>query len=375
MRDLNWNLQHKVKTMPVRKKFGPLGYSLWLDSLTRDLLYSGKLKTYLEKRSVSGLEFNPVHFQMALKNSKIYDAAILNTLMIETSGEELLYEIVLEDLKLAADLLRPIYDRSEGRDGWASLEVSPLLAFNTAAILSSAEKLYSRARRPNLFIKVPGTQEGLSAVEEAIFMGIPVNVTLLFSWGHYQLAANAFMRGLERRIDAGLKPNVYSIASILIGAWDTGFAGREPQSLAGQLGLAVAKRSYKALTEVLSSPRWKCMSDAGAKPQRILWSGIGAGRSAADTFYINALTAPFLACSLSEEVLIEMAGEACPCEMLPADGGNCDSVLARFALAGIDVEALADQLQQDSIDSLIKSWIELMNVIASKSAALWQLRQ
>ena len=252
-----------------------LGQSLWLDNITRNLLKTGVLRRYIDELSVTGLTSNPTIFDHAIKNSSDYDDAIKSKLAEGKSGEKLFFELALEDLTQAADLFRPVYDRTCGVDGWVSLEVSPLLAHDTKSTIAVAKDLHARARRPNLLIKIPGTPEGLPAIEEAIFAGVPVNVTLLFSDDQYLAAADAFMRGIERRIEAGLQPDVGSVASIFISRWDVAVAGKVPEALNNQLGIAVAKRTYKAYLDLLSSPRWMRAYNAGARPQRLLWASTG----------------------------------------------------------------------------------------------------
>jgi transaldolase len=348
-----------------------LGQSIWLDNITRDLLNSGTLKRYIDELSVTGLTSNPTIFDHAIKNSTAYDAAIREKLSRGKSGEALFFEIALEDITRAASLFRPVYDRTDGVDGWVSLEVSPLLAYNTASTLAAAKDLYARAGRPNLFIKIPGTKEGLPAIEEAIFAGIPINVTLLFSREHYVSAAEAFLRGIERRIDAGLKPGVGSVASVFISRWDSAVMGNVPDSLRDQLGIAIAKRTYKAYRQLLASPRWQRVFNAGARPQRLLWASTGTkDPKASDVLYIKALAAPLTVNTMPEGTLKALADHGELGTILPADGGDCEEVLAQFAKAGIDVDALAAQLQDEGAKSFVKSWNELMAVITSKSAAL-----
>ena len=348
-----------------------LGQSLWLDNITRDLLDNGTLKRYIDELSVTGLTSNPTIFDQAIKNSTAYDAAIRQKLKEGKSGEELFFELALEDLTRAADLFRPIYDRTDGVDGWVSLEVSPLLAYDTASTLAAAKELYARAGRPNLFIKIPGTTEGLPAIEEAIFAGVPINVTLLFSREHYLAAAEAFLRGIERRIEAGLKPEVGSVASVFISRWDAAVMGKVPEALRNRLGIAIAQRTYKACRTLLSSPRWQRVYNAGARPQRLLWASTGTkDPEASDILYIKALAAPFTVNTMPEGTLKALAEHSELGALLPADGGDCEEVLAQFARAGIDVDALAAQLQDEGAKSFVKSWHELMAVIASKSAAL-----
>ena len=261
--------------MKATQRLHDLGQSLWLDNITRDLLDSGTLQRYIDELSVTGLTSNPTIFDQAIKHSTAYDTAIRQKLAEGKSGEELFFELALEDLTRAADLFRPIYDRTDGVDGWVSLEVSPLLAYDTASTLAAAKDLFARAGRPNLFIKIPGTTAGLPAIEEAIVAGVPINVTLLFSREHYLAAAEAFLRGIERRIDAGLNPNVGSVASVFISRWDAAVMGKVPAALRNQLGIAMARRTYKVYRTLLISPRWQRVYNAGARPQRLLWASTG----------------------------------------------------------------------------------------------------
>jgi transaldolase len=347
------------------------GQSLWLDNITRDLLETGTLARYVGELSVTGLTSNPTIFDHAIKNSAAYDAAIRKKVREGKSGEELFFELALEDLMRAADLFRPIWDRTDGVDGWVSLEVSPLLAHDTASTMAAAKALHARAGRPNLLIKIPGTKEGLPAIEEAIFAGIPINVTLLFSREQYLAAADAFLRGIERRLAAGLQPEVGSVASVFISRWDAAVKDRVPQELRNQLGIAIAKRTYKAYRDLLGSQRWQRVFNAGARPQRLLWASTGTkDPSASDVLYIRALAAPFTVNTMPESTLKALADHGALGEMLPADGGDSDQVLTRFARAGVDVDALASQLQDEGAKSFVNSWRELMDVITGKSADL-----
>jgi transaldolase len=348
-----------------------LGQSLWLDNITRDLLDSGTLKQYINDLSVTGLTSNPTIFDHAIKNSAAYDAAISRKLAKRESSEALFFDLALEDLTRAADLFRPIYDETNGVDGWVSLEVSPLLAHDAASTLAAARDLFARAGRPNLLIKIPGTKEGLPAIEEAIFAGIPVNVTLLFSREQYLAAAEAFLRGIERRIDADLNPNVGSVASVFVSRWDAAVVSKTPDELHNQLGIAIAKRTYKAARTLLGSPRWARVYNLGARPQRLLWASTGTkDPKASDILYIKSLAAPFTVNTMPEGTLKALAAHTELGELLPADGGNCEEVIAQFTKAGIDVDALAAQLQDEGAESFVKSWSDLMEVISSKNAAL-----
>ena len=349
-----------------------LGQSIWLDNITRDLLDSGTLKRYIDELSVTGLTSNPTIFDHAIKNSSAYDAAIREKLRKGKIRRRISSSSWPSRTSPGPPTqFRPIHDRTNGVDGWVSLEVSPLLAHDTASTLRAAKDLYARAARPNLFIKIPGTKEGLPAIEESIFAGIPVNVTLLFSREQYLAAAEAFLRGVERRIDAGLNPNVGSVASVFVSRWDTAVAGKVPEALRNQLGIAIAKRTYKAYRDLLSSPRWQRVYNAGARPQRLLWASTGTkDPHASDILYVKALAAPFTVNTMPEGTLNALAEHTELGSILPADGGDCEEVLAQFAKAGIDIDALAAQLQDDGAKSFVKSWNELMGVIESKSAAV-----
>jgi transaldolase len=357
--------------MKATQQLHDLGQSIWLDNITRDLLTEGTLKRYVDELSVTGLTSNPTIFDHAIKNSTSYDAAIREKLKQGRSGEKLFFELALDDLTRAADLFRPIHDRTNAVDGWVSLEVSPLLAHDTASTLAAAKELHTTAGRPNLLIKIPGTKEGLPAIEEAIFAGIPINVTLLFSREHYVAAAEAFLRGIERRIAGGLNPDIGSVASVFISRWDAAVIDKVPHALRGRLGIAIAKRTYKAYRALLGSPRWQRVYNAGARPQRLLWASTGTkDPEASDVLYVKALAAPFTINTMPEQTLKALADHGELGDILPADGGDCEEALAEFAKAGIDIDALATRLQDEGAASFVKSWDELMAVIASKSTAL-----
>jgi transaldolase len=357
--------------MKPTQKLHNLGQSLWLDNITRDLLDGGTLKRYIDELSVTGLTSNPTIFDHAIKNSAAYDGAIREELAKGKAGEALFFDLALQDLMRAADLFRPVHDRTNGVDGWVSLEVSPLLAHDTGRTIAAAKELSARAGRPNLFIKIPGTQEGLPAIEEAIFAGIAVNVTLLFSRGQYVAAAEAYLRGIERRIAAGLNPQAGSVASMFISRWDAAVAGKVPEAMNNRLGIAMAGRIYKAYVDLLRDPRWLRAYNAGARPQRLLWASTGSkDPKASDILYIQALASPFTVNTMPEGTLKAFADHGDPGPMMAPDGGNCEAVLAEFAKAGINVDELAAQLQDDGAKSFVKSWNELLAVIASKSDAL-----
>lgn len=357
--------------MKATQTLHDLGQSLWLDNITRGLLTSGTLRRYVQDFSVTGLTSNPTIFDHALKSGHDYDDAIRQQSKEGKSGEALFFELALEDLRQAADLFRPIHDQTNGVDGWVSLEVSPLLAHDTAGTIASARQLHDRAGKPNLFIKIPGTKEGLPAIEESIFSGVPINVTLLFSREQYVAAAEAYLRGIERRIAARLNPDVGSVASLFISRWDVAVMGKTPETLRNQLGIAIAQRTYEAYRGVLNAPQWQRVFNAGARPQRLLWASTGTkDPNAYDLLYIHALAAPFTVNTIPEATLEALAdhGEIGP--ILPADGGNCEEVLTQFTRAGCDIDALAAQLQEDGAQSFVKSWKDLMECIASKSETL-----
>jgi transaldolase len=347
------------------------GQSLWLDNITRDILDNGTLKRYIDEWSITGLTSNPTIFDQAIKNSGTYDASIASKVKSGKSGEALFFELALEDLTRAADLFRPIHEKTNGVDGYVSLEVSPLLAYDTAKTIAAAKDLFARAKRPNLFIKIPGTKEGLHAVEEAIFSVVPINVTLLCSREHYLAAADAFLRGIERRIAAGLNPKVDSVASLFVSRWDVAVADKVPEKLRGQLGIAITKRTYKAAIDLLSSERWRRVYNFGARPQRPLWASTGTKDPKAPALlYVQALASPYTVNTMPEATLKALAAHGELSGLMPPDGGDCEEVLAEFGKAGIDIDALAARLQDEGAKSFVASWHDLMSVIASKSASL-----
>jgi len=357
--------------MKATARLHDLGQSLWLDNITRDLLESGTLARYIAELSVTGLTSNPTIFDHAIKGSSDYDAAIRSKLKSGKSGESLFFELALEDITRAADLFRPVHDRTRGVDGWVSLEVSPLLAHDTQTTLAAARDLSARAARPNVFIKIPGTKEGLPAIEEAIFAGVPVNVTLLFSREHYLAAADAYLRGVERRIAAGLSPDVGSVASLFVSRWDVAVAARVPPALVNRLGIAIGQRAYKAYCDLVASPRCRRVMNAGGRPQRLLFASTGTKDPvASDVMYVEALAAPFTVNTIPEGTLLAAGDHAKIGSETPADGGDCEAVLGEFKAAGVDVDALAAQLQDEGAKSFVNSWNELMGVLAAKSATL-----
>jgi transaldolase len=357
--------------MNSTKALHDLGQSLWLDNITRSLLQSGTLRRYIDEWSLTGLTSNPTIFNNAIGKSADYDDDIRKALKEGKDDEALFFDLAVADLTRAADLFRPIHDRTDGVDGWVSLEVSPLLAYDTAGTIESAKRLHAAAGRPNLYIKIPGTPEGLPAIEEAIFAGVPVNVTLLFSREHYLAAAEAYLKGVERRIEAGLNPAVASVASLFISRWDGAINDKVPDALRNHLGIAIGKRAYKAYCDLLETPRWHRAFNNGARAQRLLWASTGTKDSKLDPgYYVKAFASPFTVNTMPEPTLKAFAEHGEIGEILSPDGGDAEDVLARFAKAGIDVDALAAKLQKEGAEAFSKSWNELMKVIAGKGEAL-----
>ena len=354
--------------MTTTRQLHDLGQSLWLDNITRDLLDSGTLRRYIDDLSVTGLTSNPTIFDEAISKGTAYDAAIRKLALAGKSTEEIFIEVALDDLRRAADLFRPIYDATKGLDGWVSMEVSPLLADDTAGTIAAARQIYDKAVKPNLYVKIPGTPAGIPAIEEAIFLGIPINVTLLFSREHYLAAANAYVRGIERRVAAGLNPQVSSVASLFISRWDRGVAGRVPTDMNNRLGIAIGQRCYRAYRDLLTSARWKSLAAKGAVPQRLLWASTGMKDPAASsTLYIEAFAAPDTVDTMPEKTLLAFAESGSLKGVMDVDGGASEETLQRFAALGVDVDALAQTLQIDGAQAFVKSWNGLMQRIIEKS--------
>lgn len=348
------------------------GQSLWLDNITREMLDDGSLKRYIDTLSVTGLTSNPSIFDNAIGNTAAYDEAILSKAKAGLSGESLFNELALEDLRRAADLFRPVYDATEGVDGWVSMEVSPLLAADTQGTLAAARHIHDQAMRVNLFVKIPGTPEGIPAIEEAIFHGVPVNVTLLFSREHYLAAAEAYLRGLERRQAAGLSLDVASVASLFISRWDAAVAGKVPERLINKLGIAVGARTYRAYRTLLASERWKKLEAAGARPQRLLWASTGTkDPNASPILYIEALAVPNTVNTIPEKTLLALAAHTDELnhEMATASAAG-ETVLAAYEAAGVNIDALAERLQKEGAEAFVKSWQQLLQRIETKSESL-----
>jgi len=357
--------------MKATQRLHDLGQRLWLDNINRGLLTSGALRRYIKEFSVTGLTSNPTIFEHAIGNSDFYDAAIGNLARQGESGEELFFSLALEDLTQAADLLRPIHDASHGVDGWVSLEVSPLLADDTARTIHAAARQHAAAARPNLFIKIPGTPAGIPAIEESIFAGVPINVTLLFSREHYLAAAEAYLRGIERRVAAGLDPKVESVASLFVSRWDVAVKEEISPQYHNRLGIAIAMRTYKAYRELLASARWQNLAQAGAHPQRLLWASTGTKDPAApDTLYVQALGAPDTINTMPEKTLQAFVDHGHVGAALPADGGYAEAVLEEFRREGVDDVALAARLQREGTDAFAQSWHALLSRVGEKTSRL-----
>ena len=355
----------------ITEQLYQMGQSLWLDNITRGLLDSGTLRRYIDELSVTGLTSNPSIFNQAIKNSNFYDTAIAQKVKEGKAGEALFFELAIEDLTRAADLFRPIHERTNGVDGFVSLEVSPRLAYDTQSTLDAAQHLYAQAKCPNLFIKIPGTREGLPAIEEAIFAGVPINVTLLFSCEHYLAAADAYLRGVERRVEAGLNPRVESVASVFVSRWDGAVADKVPADLRNTLGIAIGERTYAAYCDLLASDRWRRLANCGAHMQRLLWASTSTKHdpAAPADLYVRALASPFTVNTMPEQTLLDFADRGTLGAALSPDAGVAEELLGKVAQIGIDVDALAAQLQQAGAAAFVKSWDELLTVLDAKAQA------
>ncbi len=355
---------------PNLQQLRDVGQSLWLDNITRELLDSGKFKRYLEEYGLTGLTSNPTIFDEAIGGGDAYDAGIREKHATGLDNEAIFLELALEDLRRAAELFLPAHRASDGVDGWVSMELSPLLANDTDSSIQAAARIHRQAACRNLYIKIPGTPEGVAAIEESIFNGVPINVTLLFSAQQYEAVAEAYMRGIERRIQAGQDPVVPSVASLFVSRWDKAVADKVPEGLRNRLGIAIAQRTYRAYRQMLASQRWLRLAQAGARPQRLLWASTGAkDPNAPDTLYITALAAPDTINTIPEKTLRAFADHGALRGAMAEDGADCGAILAQFAQAGIDIDALAAQLQQDGAKAFVKSWHDLLQRIDDKTRA------
>ena len=356
---------------PRLQQLQAVGQSLWLDNITREMLGNGGLARCISELSITGLTSNPTIFEHAIGAGSFYDEQLADLARQGQSGEELFFNLALQDLGRAADLFRPIHDATQGVDGWVSLEVSPLIINDSIRTIQAAARLHAAAVRPNLYIKIPGTPAGVEAIEESIFAGVPINVTLLFSREHYLAAAEAYLRGIERRIAAGRDPKVDSVASLFVSRWDVAVKEEISPQYHNRLGIAIAMRTYKAYRDLLASPRWQKLAQAGARPQRLLWASTGTKDPAApDTLYVEALAAPDTVDTIPEKTLQAFADHGKVGAVLPADGGYAEAVIEEFRREGVDDDALAAQLQQEGADAFSKSWTGLLARIREKVSQL-----
>ena len=356
--------------MNAAEQLHGLQQSLWLDNITREILNNGTLRRYVTEFAITGLTSNPTIFDEAIGGTSAYDEAIAKKRHAGMAGEALFMDLALEDLRRAADIFKPVHAATAGVDGWVSMEVSPLLADDTKSTIEAALRIQRQAARDNLYVKIPGTAAGVPAIEEAIFRGVPINVTLLFSREHYLAAAGAYLKGIERRIAAGLDPKVFSVASLFVSRWDRAVADKVPAALRNKLGIAISQRTYRAYRELLDSARWQKLAAQGAQPQRLLWASTGVkDPSASPNLYVEALAAPATINTMPEKTLLAFAASGKLAGTMSADGGDADKVLQQFAAAGIDINQLAATLQQDGAKSFVKSWEELLRRIADKSGA------
>jgi len=357
--------------MKATQQLHDLGQSIWLDNITRTMLDDGTLARYIADYSVTGLTSNPSIFEAAMAEGEAYDDGIRTKSATGLSGEALFTELALEDLRRAAALFKGIFDATGQVDGWVSMEVSPLLAADTEGTLAAARQIHEQGKCDNLFIKIPGTPEGVPAIEEAIFAGIPINVTLLFSREQYLAVAEAYMRGIERRIAAGLDPKVGSVASVFVSRWDVASNKQLPAELHNKLGIAIIQQTYRAYRELLASPRWQKLAAAGAQPQRLLVASTGTkDPNASDTLYISALAAPDTIDTMPEKTLLALADHGQLNGVMPEDGGDADAIVGKIAAAGVDIDALALKLQQDGAQAFVKSWHQLLQRLADKVGSL-----
>ena len=356
--------------MNAAEKLHGLQQSLWLDNITREILNNGTLQRYVTDFAITGLTSNPTIFDEAIGGTSAYDEAIAKKRQAGLSDEALFMELALEDLRRAADIFKPVHAATAGVDGWVSMEVSPLLADDTKNTIEAAQRIQRQGGRDNLYVKIPGTAAGVPAIEEAIFRGVPINVTLLFSREQYLAAAGAYLKGIERRLAAGLDPKVFSVASLFVSRWDRAVADKVPANLRNKLGIAISQRTYRAYRELLGSARWQKLAAQGAQPQRLLWASTGVkDPSASPNLYVEALAAPATINTMPEKTPLAFAASGKLAGTMSADGGDAEKVLQQFAAAGIDIDRLAATLQQDGARSFVKSWEELLGRIAEKSGA------
>jgi transaldolase len=343
-----------------------LGQSLWLDNITRAMLDNGEIQRYIDTYSVRGLTSNPSIFDKAIASGD-YDEDMRSLATNDTTSEEVFFQLAIADLQRAADLFAPLHQRTDGVDGWVSLEVSPLFAYDTDKTIEAAAAIHARAERSNLFVKIPGTPPGLRAIEESIAAGIAVNVTLLFDADQYLAAADAYLKGIERRITTGLNPAVACVASVFISRWDAAVATLVPPELTNRLGLAVGLETYRAYRELLASERMQRIHNAGGRAQRLLWASTKTkDPDASDTLYVEGLASPFTINTMPDATLEAFYDHGRVTASIPVDGGDYKSQLAEFARAGVDRSNLAHQLQDEGATAFTTSWNELLAKIGTQ---------
>jgi transaldolase len=347
-----------------------LGQSLWLDNISKTMLDSGQIAGYIATHSVTGLTSNPSIYDNAISTGA-YDTEIARLATGDVTSEELFFSLAIADLQRAADLFGPAHVATDGVDGWVSLEVSPRLAYDTNKTVAAAQALHDRAARDNLFIKIPGTPEGLPAIEASIASGIAVNVTLLFDVDQYLAAADAYLKGVERRIAAGLDPKVGSVASVFISRWDTAVAGSVSQELKNRLGLAVGLETYAAYVKLVGSERCAKIVAAGGQVQRLLWASTKTKDPAAsDTLYVSGLASPNTVNTMPDSTLEAFYDHGVVGAALPTEGGDADETLAQFAAAGVDKATLAAKLQDEGATAFDNSWTDLLAKIDAQRTRL-----
>jgi transaldolase len=353
------------------KKLNQQGLSIWLDNITRKMLDNGVLQKYITELSVTGLTSNPSIFEAAIAKTSDYDAAITNISKPGITDEEVFFDLAIEDIQRAADLFLSVFEKTNGLDGFVSIEVSPLLAYDTENTLKAAKDIHQKVNRPNAFIKIPGTPEGLPAIEKAIAEGIPVNVTLLFSAEQYEAAALAWLKGVETRIGLGLNPDVRSVASVFVSRWDKAVAEKAPLALRNKLGIAVMQKTYHAYQQFLNSERVQRVMNFGAFPQRLLWASTGTkDPDASDVLYVTNLVAPYTVNTIPENTLLAFADHGETGEPMPDNTKSADQILKQFEDISVNYLQLAEQLQKEGAEAFNKSWENLIDSISTKRKQL-----
>jgi transaldolase len=359
-------------TVNPARQLHEAGQSLWLDSINRAMLGSGDLARYVDQLAVTGLTSNPTILGHAMAASHDYEGSLRALLAQGVSGpQDLVYAAAFEDLGQAANLFRPAWQASGGEDGYVSVEVPPDLAYDAPATVALARHLHAMAGFPNLLVKVPGTPQGLTVLEELVDAGIGVNVTLLFSDTHYLRTAEAYMRALERRLARGEDLAVPSVASVFVSRWDKAADSLLPKPLHGRLGVAMAQKVYSSYQSLLASDRWRDLEAGGARPQRVLWASTSAKDPALpDTYYVEKLASPGTINTMPEKTLIAFADHGTVGEMLRDDYASGEETVAEVAAKGVDVDALGESLQRQGARAFSADWSALLDAIAAKASSI-----